>query len=327
MTSYEGFYRLLEERLASLYSDKRFSNENLFEPQRYILSLGGKRLRPMLALIIADMFDADVKKALPAAMCVELFHNFSLIHDDILDKAPLRRGKKTVHKKWNLNIAILSGDAMLVRAYIELQQADKEKLPKLLEIFNSTSLEVCIGQQEDMDFETMANVRVDDYKKMITGKTAVLLACSMQMGAVCAASNEKNANRIYECGKNLGIAFQLKDDLLDVFGEKELVGKQVGGDIISNKKTFLLLKALELARGKDLSDLKQWIGAKKFNAQEKVKSVKKLYEKLGVQSMTEKEINRHYKKSMQFLDEVSPINSEKKKIFKTFCQALMQREK
>jgi geranylgeranyl diphosphate synthase, type II len=327
MIPYQNFHQLLNQRINSLYDDAQYSNKNLFEPQRYILSLGGKRLRPLLALVVADLFGADVKKALPAALCVELFHNFSLIHDDILDKAPLRRGKKTVHKKWNLNIGILSGDAMLVKAYAELQKADEKKLAQLLQIFNSTSMAVCIGQQEDMDFETEDKVSVEDYKKMITGKTAVLLACSMQMGAICAGVEEKNAQRIYECGKHLGIAFQLKDDLLDVFGEQELVGKQVGGDIISNKKTFLLLKAMELAKGSDLIQLKKLLKSKKIKAEKKVKAVQQLYKKLNLQSITEKEITKHYKRAMDFFDSVTNADSEKKIYFKSFCKALMQREK
>lgn len=327
MNSYATLYRQLEEKLASLYDSPSFKPENLFAPQRYILSLGGKRLRPLLALIVADMMNGDISKAMPSALCVELFHNFSLIHDDILDKAPLRRGKKTVHKKWNTNIAILSGDAMLVRAYQELQQSDKLILPELLKVFNATSIEVCVGQQEDMDFESMDQVSVEMYKKMITGKTAVLLACSMQMGALCAGVAEKDAKALYECGKHLGIAFQLKDDLLDVFGDSELFGKQVGGDIISNKKTFLLLMALEKAKNKDLKLLHKLLGDKRIKPLKKVALVKSIYESLHIREITEMEIQHHFDKAIRSLNAIKKINAAKKKVFVSFCRDLMGREK
>jgi geranylgeranyl diphosphate synthase type II len=226
--------------------DKKQPRE-LYEPENYILSLGGKRIRPLLCLIACDLFDKDAKQSLNAALSVELFHNFSLIHDDILDKAPLRRGMPTVHSKWNSDIAILSGDVMMVKAFDVLKNYEATKLGNLLSIFAATSIEVCEGQQMDMNFETQSEVRVNDYLHMITLKTAVLLGCSLKMGAICADASKEDQGHLYEFGKHVGIAFQLMDDVLDAYADDAKFGKQVGGDIIANKKTFLLLKEFELA--------------------------------------------------------------------------------
>ena len=219
--------------------------KNLYEPVQYILNLGGKRLRPILTLMTADCFGGDVNKALDAALAVEVFHNFSLIHDDIMDDAPLRRGQQTVHEKWDLNTGILSGDAMLIMAYQLFENYPPETFQNLLTLFSKTALEVCEGQQYDIDFETRNAVSIAEYLKMIEYKTAVLVAAAMKMGAIIAGASDEDQNRCYEFGKNLGIAFQLQDDYLDAFGNPETFGKQVGGDIIENKKTYLYLKALE----------------------------------------------------------------------------------
>jgi geranylgeranyl diphosphate synthase type II len=220
---------------------------NLYEPIRYILSLGGKRLRPVLTLMATEVFDVDCQKALAAATAVEVFHNFSLIHDDIMDDAPLRRGNKTVHEKWNINTGILSGDAMLILAYQYFEEYEPHIFRELAKLFSQTALEVCEGQQYDVDFETRYDVTIPEYLKMIQYKTAVLVGAAMKMGAIVAETSAENANNIYDFGLNLGLAFQLQDDYLDAFGNPETFGKQVGGDIIENKKTYLYLKAMEFA--------------------------------------------------------------------------------
>ena len=220
----------------------------LYNPVNYILDLGGKRLRPVLTLMAAEIFNCDYKKALDAALSIEVFHNFSLIHDDIMDEAPLRRGKETVHLKWDLNTGILSGDAMLIMAYQLFENYEPETFQKLAKLFSKTALEVCEGQQYDIDFEIRDDVKIDDYLKMIELKTAVLLGAALKMGAIVANASENDQNCIYEFGKNLGIAFQLQDDYLDAFGDPNTFGKQVGGDIIENKKTFLYLKAVEFSQ-------------------------------------------------------------------------------
>jgi geranylgeranyl diphosphate synthase type II len=292
---------------------------------RYMLALGGKRLRPLLTLIGSDLFDGKQESALPAAMAVELFHNFSLVHDDIMDKAPLRRGQATVHEKWNSNIAILSGDGILVKAYEELARSDAGQLPALLRLFNTTAIEVCEGQQLDMDFETREQVSIPEYIHMITLKTAVLLGCSLEMGAITAGASGEDALNLYEFGKQTGIAFQFKDDILDVYGDAEKFGKQVGGDIISNKKTFLLLNALERANSKQKQELFSWIEKKEFIASEKISAVRKIYNELEVRKAAEAELSLHYTKGLSHLDLIS-AGADKKQKLRHFTAELMKRE-
>jgi len=220
---------------------------NLYEPISYILELGGKRLRPVLTLLTTALFDGNYKNALDAALAIEVFHNFSLVHDDIMDDAPLRRGKTTVHEKWDINTGILSGDAMLINSYQYFESYPNEEFKKLVQLFSKTAIEVCEGQQYDIDFETRDDVTIAEYLKMVEFKTAVLVASAMKMGAIIANTSEENQDLVYEFGRNLGIAFQLQDDYLDAFGDPKTFGKQVGGDIIENKKTFLFLKALVLS--------------------------------------------------------------------------------
>ena len=267
---------------------------SLYEPIRYIMSLGGKRLRPMLVLLAYGLYRRDFKKALPYAVAVEAFHNFTLMHDDIMDNAPLRRSKPTVHEKWNVNTAILSGDVMLVQVYEMLSGLHPEILKAALPKFNRTAREVCEGQQLDMDFETRDTVGEKEYLEMIRLKTAVLLGFSLEFGALLAGAPESDQKLLYDFGVSVGIGFQLKDDLLDVYAEKDKFGKQVGGDIISNKKTFLLIKALERAGGKTASELKEWLEKKKFNKTEKVKAVTAIYDRLDIQSLTNKKISKYF---------------------------------
>ena len=300
--------------------------EGLYEAIYYILQLGGKRIRPQLVLLSNRIFNGDVNAALPAAAAIELFHNFSLIHDDIMDNAPLRRGKKTVHEKYNTNTAILSGDAALIFCYEELLKLQADKISLAIKLFNKTALEVCEGQQLDMLFETKISVSVDDYLEMIRLKTAVLLGCALQLGAMLADANVKQQELIYEFGVQTGIAFQLQDDILDTFGNPETFGKQVGGDIIQNKKTFLLLKAFELANPEQQKILNDWLIKKEFKNAEKVEAIKNIFTQINVREIAEIEMENHFQKAIHAMRQLS-INDEKKNQLIAFANTLMKREK
>ena len=253
--------------------------KGLYEPINYILTLGGKRVRPLLCLLGCDLFGSPIDRAYPAALAVEFFHNFSLLHDDIMDNAPLRRGQPTVHERYNTNTAILSGDAMLVKAYEHLCRSEVQYLPTLMAVFNKMAVEVCEGQQYDMDFETTDDVSIDHYLEMIWLKTAVLLGAALQMGAIVGGATEDEAQLLYNFGVDLGVAFQLQDDLLDTYGNPETFGKQVGGDILQNKKTFLLLKTFATASDEQQSELQTWLDNKDVNqSKEKVSAVRALYD-------------------------------------------------
>ncbi len=299
--------------------------KNLYEPIDYILSLGGKRMRPVLTLLSAEVFDADYTKALPAAMAVEVFHNFSLVHDDIMDDAPLRRGKHTVHEKWNINTGILSGDAMLILAYQYFEQYEPIVFRDLAKLFSKTALEVCEGQQWDVDFETRADVTIPEYLKMIEYKTAVLVAAAMKMGAIIADTSVENANLIYDFGLNLGLAFQLQDDYLDAFGDPETFGKQVGGDIIENKKTYLYLKALEFSTPEKASELEKLFSLQLEDNSEKIETAKTVFNKSGASKATQEAIEMYTFKAFETLERMT-ISEEKKNILKTFGKNLMGRK-
>ena len=298
--------------------------KNLYEPIEYILNLGGKRLRPVLTLMTADCFEGDVKNALDAALAVEVFHNFSLIHDDIMDAAPLRRGHQTVHEKWDLNTGILSGDAMLIMAYQLFENYPPEIFQKLAILFSKTALEVCEGQQYDIDFETRDVVIISEYLKMIEYKTAVLVGAAMKMGAIIANASEEDQNRCYEFGKNLGIAFQLQDDYLDAFGNPETFGKQVGGDIIENKKTYLYLKALEFSSEKEQQQLKHLFSTEGHDSKDKIQIVKQIFSTSGSSEATKKAIQEYTSKAFSVL-ELLTISEDKKELLKTFGTSLMDR--
>ncbi len=278
------------------------SPANLYEPIRYILDIGGKRIRPAAVLLANSCFGGDAKKAMPAALAVEVFHNFTLMHDDIMDRAPLRRGKTTVHEKWNTTIAILSGDAMMVKAYQLIEKVDADYLPAVFSVFNKTALEVCEGQQFDMDFETSSDVTINGYLEMIRLKTAVLLAASLKIGAITAGASKEDQEFIYSFGENLGLAFQLQDDLLDCFADAEKFGKQAGGDILDNKKTFLLLNALQLA---DVNGKEAIQYLLQNSAPDKVGRMLSIYRELGVDELTRKEINSYTVKSLEALKKIS----------------------
>lgn len=299
--------------------------ENLYAPIDYILNLGGKRLRPVLTLMTADLFGGKHQDALKAAMAIEIFHNFSLVHDDIMDDAPLRRGKQTVHEKWDLNTGILSGDAMLIVAYQFFEHYPAETFKELAQLFSKTAIEVCEGQQYDVDFETRDDVQVDHYLKMITYKTAVLVGAAMKMGAIVAKAPAEDAKAIYDFGLNLGIAFQLMDDYLDAFGDPDTFGKQLGGDIIENKKTFLYLKTLENLPDAEAMQLHHLFSISPEDTTDKIQVVKDLMISSGAAAQTQKEIECYTQKALQILEQLS-IESSKKAILKDFAISLMNRE-
>jgi geranylgeranyl diphosphate synthase, type II len=299
----------------------------LYEPITYLMSLGGKRIRPLLTLMAYSLFKDDYKSILTPAMSVEVFHNFTLMHDDIMDNAPLRRGQATVHEKWNANTAILSGDVMLVKAYDMLLEINAEKLPNILRLFNKTAAEVCEGQQYDMNFETCESVSEAQYIDMIRLKTAVLLGFSLQLGAMLAAAPQEVADRLYDFGVNIGIGFQLKDDLLDVYADKAKFGKQVGGDIIANKKTFLLIKAKELASGDDAIRLESWLNKKDFDKSEKVEAVKSIYDDLGIQELTENKMQHFFNTGFDQLEQLQVKDNTALANLKKLTQDLVYREK
>ncbi|WP_372744224.1 polyprenyl synthetase family protein [Lutibacter sp.] len=297
--------------------------ENLYKPIHYILQLGGKRLRPILTLLTCDLFGGNSKQALNAALAIEVFHNFTLIHDDIMDSAPMRRGHETVHKKWNVNTGILSGDAMMIVAYQCFENYEPTMYKKLLTVFNKTALEVCEGQQLDIDFENRNNVTIAEYIKMITFKTSVLVAAAMKMGAIIAKVDDAEAAKIYNFGLNLGIAFQLQDDYLDTFGNAETFGKQIGGDILENKKTFLFLKCIEIANKSDVKELLKLYSDKKGNAQ-KVQRVTELFINNKIDENTIKEIESYTNKAFEILNSLT-LSDEKKAVLKNFGLNLMKR--
>ncbi len=306
------------------YSKER-EPKNLYEPINYILKLGGKRLRPVLTLMTAELFNCNYKKALDAALSIEIFHNFSLVHDDIMDGAPLRRGKETVHKKWDVNTGILSGDAMLIMAYQLFESYEPNTFQALAKLFSKTALEVCEGQQYDVDFETRDDVTIPEYLKMIEYKTAVLVGAAMKMGAIIAGASNKDQNSVYEFGKLLGIAFQLQDDYLDAFGNPETFGKQVGGDIIENKKTYLYLKAIQSLTAVEKTQLEQLFTVNLEDNTEKIETVKAAFINSGSAEATQNEIKNYTKQAFSVLDKLS-ISEEKKTLLKQFGNALMTRK-
>ena len=317
---YQGF---LSEYLQAQYETKE--PRNLYEPIRYILDLGGKRIRPVLTLMSAEIFDAPYQKALPAALAVEVFHNFSLVHDDIMDDAPLRRGKATVHEKWNINTGILSGDAMLILAYQYFEQYEPVIFRDLAKLFSKTALEVCEGQQWDVDFEERNDVTIPEYLMMIQYKTAVLVAAAMKMGAIIAGTTEENANLVYDFGLNLGLAFQLQDDFLDAFGDPETFGKQVGGDIIENKKTYLYLKAVAFSKEEEAKELRYLFSVQPENSTDKIETVKALFNSSGAATATQEAIQDFTLKAFQTLDKMN-ISADKKAMLKSFGENLMGRK-
>ncbi|HPW66648.1 MAG TPA: polyprenyl synthetase family protein [Salinivirgaceae bacterium] len=278
-----------------------FKPENLYDPIRYSMSIGGKRIRPTLTILSAQMFGADYEKALPAALAIEIFHNSTLLHDDIMDKSSVRRGQPTVYKKWNTNIAILAGDAMIIQAYKHLSNADPKYIHDIADVFNKTNLQVCEGQQYDLDYENEFSVRIEDYIEMIRLKTSVLLAASAKIGAIIGDATVEEQNILYSFGENLGLAFQLQDDYLDAFGDTKIFGKKIGDDIITKKRTFLLIKALELSKGNYYDQLIGLINNKKIKDEEKIDRVIEIYRNLNIDKITNEYINKHFDKAFDNL--------------------------
>jgi geranylgeranyl diphosphate synthase type II len=321
--SIRHFLGLIEKELADWPLPER--PDALYDPIRYTFGMGGKRMRPLLVLIGCRLFKENVTHAIGPALAVEVFHNFTLLHDDIMDNAPIRRGKPTVHVEWGPNVAILSGDAMMVLAYEALSKAEPAALPKLLPLFNATALQICEGQQFDMEFEQRGDVTIAEYEHMITLKTAVLLAASLKMGAMVGSASDEQAQHLYDFGLNAGIAFQLQDDILDVFGDSGKVGKQQGGDIIAGKKTFLLLKAIELAGETDREELLQWVSNGKSDPAEKVRAVTAIYDRLGIRQLAEQRMWHFHGKAQHHLEQVKG-DDEWTAILREFTDSLMHRE-
>jgi geranylgeranyl diphosphate synthase type II len=319
--------RELQEKVAEAVAKQCYplAPKELYEPISYLMELGGKRMRPVLLLMSTELFGGKIEKALDAALAIEVFHNFTLMHDDIMDKAPLRRGKATVHEKWNANIAILSGDVMLVEGYKLISSLEPKLLKPVLKVFNDTAVGVCEGQQFDMNFESQSSVSISEYIEMIRLKTAVLLGGALKIGAIIAGANTEDAERISQFGENLGIAFQLQDDILDVYGDPDKFGKQVGGDILANKKTYLLIKAQELAKGQDVQDLSNWISQTNYNAEEKVAAVTAIYNQLHIRSLSEATMQDYAEKALAQLDAIQ-VPEERKNALREFAEQLLVRE-
>lgn len=297
----------------------------LYEPVQYSLEIGGKRLRPVLLLLSYNLFSDELKNALPAALAIEVFHNFTLLHDDIMDKADVRRNQSTVHKKFDENSAILSGDAMAFLSYQFILEHKHARTLEVIELFSNTAIEVCEGQHFDMDFENRIDVSESDYLEMIRLKTAVLLACSLKAGALLANVSDVIANQLYEFGINLGLAFQLQDDLLDSFGDQLTFGKRIGGDILANKKTFLLIKALESAPETSKAELLGWIEKEGFVEEEKIAAVKSVYNQLNIENLTQGKIDQYFQKSIDILNNTG-IDQNKKQALTALCNQVLKRK-
>jgi Geranylgeranyl pyrophosphate synthase len=297
---------------------------NLYSPIAYLLDLKGKKIRPALTLLACNLFQEDVKEAIPMALAWEIFHNFTLMHDDIMDNADVRRGEPTVHKKWNENTAILSGDAMLILAYKQLEKNPVDKLPHLLTLFSKTAAEICDGQQYDMEFEQRWDVTESEYLEMIRLKTAVMIGGALQSGAIIGKAHEKDAQALYDFGINLGLSFQIQDDILDVYGNPEVFGKNIGGDILCNKKTFLLINALNLSDKESVAELKQWLDVKDDD-NNKIKAVTALYDKMNVREIASNKKEEYYTKAIQALDAIN-VPENRKQVLRDLAAELMNRK-
>jgi geranylgeranyl diphosphate synthase type II len=318
------FEKIIDEAIRGVLKDCQ--PETLFAPAQYVLSLGGKRLRPLLTLMAADLFGKSAEEVIDAALAVEIFHNFSLVHDDLMDNADLRRGYPTVHKKWNDSRAILSGDALVIEAYKYIAKTPASVLPNILDLFSTTAMEICKGQQYDMDFEQRLDVTEEEYLEMIRLKTAVLIGCALKIGAVIAGAPAGDAELLYEFGINIGLAFQLKDDLLDVYGDPETFGKKIGGDILCNKKTILLIKSLKTVSGSQRKELDKWLTITEYDPCAKIKFVKSVYDKLNLKVGVENLIEKYYLASRNCLSSINAPDSRKKDLV-TLSKNLMYRER
>ena len=322
MYSSEEILAMVNQGLDALHLERQ--PFGLYKPIRYVLSIGGKRIRPVLMLLAYNMYKDDLQRALPAAVAVETYHNYTLLHDDVMDRAEVRRGKPCVHKVWNENTAILSGDTMLVMAYQLVAQCPEECLKEILDLFTATALEIGEGQQYDVDFESRMDVKAEEYVEMIRLKTSVLLACAMKMGAIQAGAPAEDCELLYRFGESVGLAFQLQDDMLDVYGNFETFGKRIGGDILCNKKTYLLIKALEGANEGQYSQLVKWIEAEEYNPDEKVAAVTSLYNEIGVRQICEDLVNKYFDDARQLLEKVA-LPADRKETLWQYALSLLGR--
>lgn len=323
MLTFNEILDRINQALAEMSLDRK--PESLYAPIKYALSLGGKRLRPALLLMTYNLYREDIETAMPSALGIETFHNFTLLHDDVMDKADVRRGKPTVHKVWNENAAILSGDNMLIMAFRLMAEAKSEHLKAVLDLFTETATLIDEGQQLDIDFESRMDVKEEEYIEMIRLKTSVLLACAMKLGAIQANAPSEDAERLYCFGESLGLSFQLQDDLLDVYGDFKTFGKRIGGDILCNKKTFMLINALSHANKEQRSQLERWITAARFDPAEKVAAVTELYNQIGIREMAEERINHYFALAMANLDAISLPQARKQPLY-DFAHTLLGRQ-
>ena len=324
MKSSKEILKLVNDYLAQLPYERK--PKSLYEPVEYVLSIGGKRIRPVLALMGYNLWKEDPERILMPAVGIETYHNYTLLHDDLMDQADMRRGHETVHRRWDANKAILSGDSMLVLAYQRMQQVPADKMPAVLDLFTVTALEIGEGQEYDMDFETRNDVTEDEYIEMIRLKTSVLLACALKMGALLADAPQEDANRMYRLGEQIGLAFQLQDDLLDVYGDPAVFGKAIGGDITSNKKTYMLINAFNRANTKQRAELKRWVDAKTFNREVKVTEVTRLYDEIGIRQLCEEKINYYFELASKTLSEVN-VSEARKTELRAYMDELLHRDK
>ena len=324
MKTSEEILRLVNDYLAQLPYERE--PQSLYEPIKYVLSMGGKRVRPVLMMLAYNMYKDDPESILPSACALETYHNYTLLHDDLMDNAALRRGHETVHMKWDANTAILSGDSMLVLAYERIAQCPKEKLAGVLSLFTETALEIGEGQQYDMEFENRTDVTEAEYIEMIRLKTSVLLACAVKMGAMLAGASDEDADNLYKFGEQIGLAFQLQDDFLDVYGDSAVFGKTIGGDITSNKKTFMLINAFNHANAEQRAELTRWITAEQFDAKEKVAAVTRLYNEIGIDRMAKDKIEYYFEQSTKYLALVN-VPEERKQELIAYTHDMMNREK
>ena len=319
----EELLKMVNGALEGLVYDRKPAT--LYDPIKYVLSLGGKRVRPVLMLLAYNLYKEDPEKIMTQAIALETYHNFTLLHDDLMDNADMRRGHETVHRKWDPNQAILSGDTMLLQAFQRMGQREADKLQQVIGVFTETTLEIDEGQQLDVEFETRNDVTEDEYVEMIRLKTSVLLACAVKIGAILAGASEEDQDNLYKFGEQIGLAFQLQDDLLDVYGDPKVFGKNIGGDITSNKKTYMLINAVNRANAQQREELTKWIEAKTFDRNEKVKAVTRLYDEIGIRALCEQKMEACYELGLQHLAKVG-VSEERKATLKAYAAAMMKRK-
>ena len=323
MKTADEILKMVNEFLDHLSYDRK--PESLYEPIKYVLSMGGKRIRPTLMLLAYNLYKENPEDILMNACALETYHNYTLLHDDLMDNADMRRGHLTVHKKWNNNTAILSGDSMLVLAFQRMMQCDTKHLKDILDFVTVTALEIGEGQQYDLEFETRNDVKEEEYIEMIRLKTSVLLACALKIGAILADASAEDADNLYKFGEQIGLAFQLQDDYLDVYGDSKVFGKEIGGDITSNKKTYMLINAFNKANDAQREELTRWVSARDFDRNEKVDAVTRLYNEIGIDQLAQDKIAYYFAQSKKFLDAVN-VPEEKKEELRKYAQKMMKRQ-